>query len=437
MNRAFDARRRRVKPPTVVGVAVRLLAPAFAGAAVFAAASAHAQTAEDIFDRGANVPVLNRPHPEYEALGVRTGAWVFYPKIAIDATYDDNIFASQTGQQSDEFFTLQPQVVLQSDWARNALSFDAGASTNEYVSHSSEDTTDYHFGAAGRLDVDRDIVINADIRYSDNTLPRTAAAYTELTAHPLEYQETSVNVTGVDTMDRLRLTFSGQAYHDVYLNGTLPGGAVFVQDFRNNTRVVGYARADYAISPDIAVFAEENITDFIYDVAPDRDSWGTQTLAGVNFQVTHLMTGEVGIGYLTENYSDPANHSTGTFSGRAQLQWFPTQLVTVTLSGSQTIYDSGLADSPAFLARIVQLQADYELLRNLIVSARVGAVFDAYKSIDRNDDSYNAGLSATWLLNRGVGIAFTYSHLTLISSGLNRGNSFDDNRVGVALTLQR
>ena len=83
------------------------------------------------------------------------------------------------------------------------------------------------------------------------------------------------------------------------------------------------------------------------------------------------------------------------------------------------------------------MQADYELLRNFIISARFGNEWDTYKGIDRRDTNYAATLSANYLLNRSVGLKFNYTRLSLDSTGADRGRRFGDNVVGLMLTLRR
>ena len=60
------------------------------GALALPTSGAQAQT--DYFARDRNVSVKDRPHPEYEALGVRWGSFHAYPKVQADVGYDSNIF---------------------------------------------------------------------------------------------------------------------------------------------------------------------------------------------------------------------------------------------------------------------------------------------------------------------------------------------------------
>ncbi len=85
----------------------------------------------------------------------------------------------------------------------------------------------------------------------------------------------------------------------------------------------------------------------------------------------------------------------------------------------------------------VSLTADYELLRNLIVTGTLGYTRYDYPGLDRLDNRYAAGLGATYLFSRSVGLTLGYSYLRQDSSGIAHGFNFDDNRLALTLTLQR
>jgi hypothetical protein len=81
------------------------------------------------------------------------------------------------------------------------------------------------------------------------------------------------------------------------------------------------------------------------------------------------------------------------------------------------------------------VQVDHELLRNLILTANFTYEDDDYSGISRTDERTSESLAGTYLLNRGVGVSFTYQHLENSSSGTEAGLSFDDNRVVAGLTF--
>jgi len=187
------------------------------------------------------------------------------------------------------------------------------------------------------------------------------------------------------------------------------------------------------------LFVEVGAQQMNYDeTSPvNRDSKGVTALAGVDWEITRLITGEASVGYIHQTFDDGSYDDVSNPHYRVRLNWYPTPLITVGLTATQRVTDSPLADSPAFVARTVELRADYELLRNLIISGQILGTDQDYRGIDRNDRRYGVGLSANYLLNRTVGIGLRYKYETLESSGESRGTDFDDQSLSLALILQR
>jgi hypothetical protein len=149
------------------------------------------------------------------------------------------------------------------------------------------------------------------------------------------------------------------------------------------------------------------------------------------------MTAEVAAGYLTSSFSDPTAPSVGAPFGRGTIMFYPTQLVTVTLTGDEAYVDSGIPISPSYLSKKLQIQADYELLRNLIISANAHGEWNSYVAVDRRDTIYGGALSATYLVNRGLGLLLTFDHESRGSTGTDAGRKFAIDTLSLAVTLQR
>jgi hypothetical protein len=395
------------------------------------------------FKRDRNVSVRQRPHPGYEALGLREGAFMVWPKLNTTVEYNNNIFATDGGEQSDTIFHVSPEVDLTSQWSRHQLDAYARATINRYVDHTTEDTEDYSVGASGRLDVLRTAQINGGLNWNQLTEPRTSAASLGQ-AKPVQYQLTSSYLSGAREFNRLRLSGRFDAQNFLYLSetGNRP------QSDRDRTLYVFTGRADYAVSPDTAVFVQVagNTRDYRLQASPsvlatypgfqDRDSSGVEALVGANFEISALWRGEVGVGYLNQSYDNKAFKDISGFGARAQVEWFPTQLTTVTFTGSRTVEDAGITGSSGYLSTNIGAQVDHELLRNVILSAQAAYGKDDYRGIDRNDERYTAGISATYLVNRSVGVTVGYNHFQQDSKGLAGSGQFSVDKVGATLTLQ-
>ncbi|MDZ4052043.1 MAG: outer membrane beta-barrel protein, partial [Phenylobacterium sp.] len=137
----------------------------------------------------------------------------------------------------------------------------------------------------------------------------------------------------------------------------------------------------------------------------------------------------------SQEYDDPTLSDIDGFGARAQVEWFPTQLTTVTFTGSRTIEESASPGSAGYTSANLGVKVDHELMRNVILTGNVSKGKDDYQGITREDDRFNAGVGATYLLNRHVGVTLAYSHMDMDSSGVG-GQDFKVNKVGATLALQ-
>ena len=129
----------------------------------------------------------------------------------------------------------------------------------------------------------------------------------------------------------------------------------------------------------------------------------------------------------------------GKFSGaqiRGRVEYFPTQLTTVTLNASRNVQDSGIPGAAGYLSSAAGLQIDHELMRNVILTARGDYEHAKYRGISRTDDRYNFSLGGSYLMNRNIGLSLTYNYLNQSSGGLRGGFDFEDNRLMATVTLQ-
>jgi len=392
------------------------------------------------YDRGRNVSVQQRPRPDYDAIGLHVPGFMIYPKVDLGLAYDDNILAVQSGGVGDEIFTATPEIDFNSTWSRNGLAGWLRASQDLYFQHTGEDATEADGGLEGRLDLG-----NSDLRaggqYGRFVLPRWASNNIGLPVHRILYNYGAANVQFEHEFARVRLSARADYQDYTYFNGATSAGAVVFERDQNHYVVTGSGKAEFAVSPDTAVYVTAEGNERRFDLQPPtvsftRNSSGFEVDAGANFDITHLTRGEIQIGYLDQSYVSPLFRPIRGLGGMAQLEWFPTQLITVTVRGSRAVGDAGVIGSAGYLTSNASGQVDYELLRNVILSGNLWDDQDKYNGVDRTDDRLGAGASAKWLLNRHLGLTFAYTYDHQSSHGTAAGPSFNDNRVSVSAIVQ-
>jgi hypothetical protein len=392
------------------------------------------------YDRGRNVSVRERPRPDYQAEGVHVGGFMIYPKVSLSGTYDDNIYALQHGAVGDFIFSVAPEIDIQSTWSRNSLSAYVRASQDIYAKYTGEDATQYGTGFAGKFEFGQSD-LTGGVDYGHFVLPRSASNNIGFSVHPIPYDYTALNAQLAHEFTRLRLSLRVDDQIYSYQNGQTPTGGVVFEEDQNRNVVIVTGKAEFAVSPDTAVYVTALGNNRDYQLGPPqlaftRNSSGYEVDGGANFDLTHLLRGEIQVGYMQQNYVSPLFKPIGGPSAKVQVEWFPSQLTTVTVQGSRFVGDAGVIGSAGYLGSIASVQVDHELLRNLILTGVASAAYDQYNGVSRNDSIYGVGVSANWLLNRHLGLTLGYNFANQTSAGLQRGPSFDDNRVSLSAVIQ-
>jgi hypothetical protein len=386
---------------------------------------AHAQVE---ISRGRNTSVADRPHPDYDAQGIRLGAFNIYPEVAAAAEFNDNVFADNANKHSDIIFSVRPSLTAASNWGRHSLRASIGGVTTKNQDFSSEDVTDGYATADARLDLFHDSSLSFGGAYDDAHEPRTAAVVSS-TGRLTRYQKATGYVAASTVLDRVRLTARADQTHYNYVDDP-------TQDYRDHDETGASLRAEYALSPDTAFVAQAGVNQHNYDNGAGRNSRGHDFLVGVNSDLTNLIRGEVLVGYTTQDFNDPA---VGTLSGlavRGRVEWFPTQITTVTFTGTREVDDSGVVGSAGLITTRAGVRVDHELRPNVLLTGGLQYGNGDYGGIDRSDDWRDADIGATYLMNRHVGIGLSYGNAHYTSSGAAAGRDMDVNRVSVSLRLK-
>jgi hypothetical protein len=398
-----------------------------------------AAPSQSLFARDRNVSVSERPHPGYDPTPVQLGGFTALPKLDAGIEYNDNIYATQNAKKSDEIWTVNPEVDLLSNWNRNALQAFVRSASRFYSNYSSESTTDYQLGAAGRLDVGNgQLAAGGDT--GELTEPRTSPNASSSTK-PVRYQQSDAFATGVQDFNRVRLTGRFDLQNLDYHNGSDALNHSVLEDDRDHTLYTYAGKAEYAVSPDTSVYVAASYNDHEYRLSPpvsptNRNSRGEQVNGGASFDLTNVIRGDVQIGWMQQDFSSHTFQRYSGFSALGRVEWFPSQLTTVTLTGSRQIQDSAAFGAAVYVAGSGNVQIDHELLRNVILTGRVGYEDDAYQGTARDDKITSAYIGARYMMNRLVGFNVGYSYIDETSSGAARGPIFQDNRITAGTTLR-
>lgn len=381
--------------------------------------------------------VVNRARPELDPLGYRTGSFLLFPSLEVSESYNDNIFATGTDTKDDFITTIEPAVRASSDWNNHSLEFNGSATIDRYASNNEEDVEEFDIGTNGRLDIQRDTSVTAGLDFASLTEERGSPDDAN-GLEPTEYTQIDAAVGFSNRWNRVSLDADGTV-RQYDFDDTPTSTGITNNDDRDRDEYQLKVRGGYEIVPQYEAYAEVILSSVEYDQSTDdsglrRDNDGIELRAGARIDLTGLLFGDIFAGYITRDYDDPTLDSIGEMAAGMDLTWNATPLTTVIGTLSRTVAETTVSGASATLTSMAQVRVDHELLRNLILSGRVGFSMEDFEGVAREDEYLRGMLQARYLLNRYFNLSLRYEYTDRDSNV--SGSDYDRNIVFLKLRAQ-
>ncbi len=407
------------------------------GLGVFASVVPSLAHAQDEVLRGETV--MDRPRPDYDPVGVHLGGFTLYPGVTVQESYDSNIYATPSNAVDDWITSVRPRVDLKSNWDEDSLNFHGGANIVRYANHDTENYEDYDFGADGKLVILHDARMLGNAGYNLEHLPRSSPNSISNQRELTQFSDTSAGLSGEKEFNWLSLKLDWNFDRYVFSDAQSNSGALIAwgrQNFNENRVTL---HTGYEFVPGRQVYLLGAYDRRSYDNDSDmsgfnRNSDGYTVGAGLKYDLTGILFADVFAGYREQDYRDSRLGSLLGPTGGAKLTWNVTRLTTITGSITRDVDETIFSNSAGYFATREDLKIDHELLRNLLINLTGGHEEDAFQGTERDDNVFNAGLGAQYLLSRMFQLKGGYTFQTRSSN--QPGNSFDDHVVYLGLTTR-
>ncbi len=363
------------------------------------------------------VTVLNRPHAEYDPLGLRFGDITVKADATEGVGYDSNPLALPTSRGSG-FVASQAELNVANDRERSGINAGMTVQDLHYFDLSQADHTDWTATIGGHYDLERGRIDAGYSHLSLNVLPTS-----------IDTPGQNIVVPYTDDVFQLRytvplgrFTLIPEASYSIYRFGQslgLPGTAAanaFDETINNRNELTGGTTLEYEFSPgrNAVLVVRGTEADFTNNPigGPSQAFGDAQVLTGLDVQTQGKFRYRALVGYEVRDYHDPRikNQSTPIFEG--QVIWTPTQLTTVTGTVNRSIEYSinGAFTSQNFTYTTGRLQVDHEFRRNL-----VGTVFGqiqnaSFQNNGGSDTLYDVGFNLTFRVNRHLSLLGSYEY---------------------------
>jgi hypothetical protein len=323
---------------------------------------------------GRNVSVMQRDRPEYSSQGILIGGFIVQPSVAGGVGATNNIFQTEDDKKSDAYLNFTPRLTADTTWARNAMSAEVHGDFKRFLDYSVRNEDAFGGSVGGRYDIGVDSSINAQFgfdRYYESQYFLTTVLPGSSTIPVDTFTGT---VSGTSGFGPLRLSLIGNFERQDYGTYTSFSGDTLDQDNRDRTSYAVAGQVDYAVAEGTYAFAQIGFEKVEYDTelspgVANRDSKAVRAIAGVSLDLTQLVRGRVGVGYIRRSYRSPLFDNAGGLAVEARLEYFPSELTTVTINARRVLEDASTTVQGGFFRTGGDVRVDHELLRNLILSA--------------------------------------------------------------------
>ncbi|NOR40599.1 MAG: outer membrane beta-barrel protein, partial [Gammaproteobacteria bacterium] len=277
--------------------------------------------------------VINRDRPEVDALGRLVGSFWLFPALGVETYHNDNIFASNSREESDFITRIKPELDLESNWNRHMLNLTANADIGRYSQNDGENFEDYGISIDGRLDVQGEDTLTGKAGYARKHVRRDSPN-DQNGKEPTLYEVSSASTAYRKKFNRLSFRVGAEFERRDYNDVKSQFGKKINNDDQDRDELGGLVQINYDILPQYSVFLRTRYKTIDYDDTFDsrglqRSSDGYKIVVGTELRVTGLLYGEVFAGYGKRDYDDSTLKNIDEPTGGVSLTWLPSQLTTV------------------------------------------------------------------------------------------------------------
>jgi hypothetical protein len=425
----FDLRRSITAPANIVGLRVavvparkarrdrlayglkRGLAAFYLLMVVLLPLDAVGQITESLLPTPATPRTPQEQPSEFAPLGVPLGSFFWYPRGEVDEAYNNNIFATSTGQIGDWITALTSSVDLLSNFPRDSLNFHAGSLAQFYAGHSPQNTQDVFFSTDGTLDLTAGSYLYGTAQVAKQHISYGSPNSPGSIAEPVTYWTYTATAGYLQTGLRFSYEVDVGVTSAQYNAAQLVSGGVLPQSYQDGTSSSAAVTGIYEIIPDYRGYVRftSSLFDYWHTVPGEiRPNFTTYRIdLGLQILPTnHIIYGDAYVGYLVQNFQQSSLGSTSTPDYGGDLTWSITPRTTLTFSGLLT-YNTGTPGNiplagNSYLSKTFTGTVSHEVLPNLQLSLTGNYINNSFQGISQTQNVYLVDASVRYQVNRNL-----------------------------------
>lgn len=368
--------------------------------------TAFAQTREP-FQAEPSGPLLrsnvagSRQHAGLEPTGFYVAGILVKPSVTTRIEADSNVLNRASNKRGDVFVVITPTISAVGGTERATYVVRAQTAVARFATVSSQNSETFGIEANGKLLLTKKASVFARVAFDRRNEPRGQAGETTVEGSPAEYDQFETQLAARAETGALRLTASATATERDYADIVRANGVSVDQQFRATNAVSFGLKTEYAHPSDARLFVSGtyNRSDSPNARACcDQSSKGGQLNVGIRTELTNLILSELSAGYVSRDYASPVYKDFNGLVWHSKIDWYPTELMSLSLSGGRKIVNSGIPTVAAIVVDSAVFQLFYEVRRNLDVVVSFSRSYEDYREIDTSANATTAGVEARYVI---------------------------------------
>jgi hypothetical protein len=363
---------------------------------------------------------LSKP-ANYQADGIRLGAFMLSPSLDLVYEDHDNIYYQNEDPVSDSVYHLRPRLTLSSGWSRHALGISVAGDFARYLDRDHEDYDDLNLAVDARIDVKRGkfffVKAASMLLHEERSSPDDPGGVV-----PTDFSNRLLGIGYQHTFNRLTANLSLDHLETDFDDNLDENGQTIDNQDRDRSQDNVRLQLNYQIMPQRSVFLALGRNTIEYDRPADdagftRDSDGFEARAGMSFSITGVLEGSAWLEHVRQDYDDPRFGSVDDTGFGMALDWSPTRLTRLRLSAELAPLETTQAYSPGYVGTHYSVRLQHELRRYLVMHARLSYLDNAYTL---TPDAPADALVSTDITRAEIGFSYLFNPRVQLTAGFTR-----------------
>lgn len=380
--------------------------------------------------------VADRDRSYVNPQGLRFRNYLIFPSLEGVVIHDDNIFGRDADKVADIRTEIAPEVQFRSQLPRHILNFKLGGRLVDYAWNDDQDYENVRGSVDGALHIDHahTLAVHAlsELTHEERnsiTAPRQAAGPV-----PVFHNRVTAGITRdvgklYGTLQATAESFDFQDVEDL-------NGDTIDQDGRDTTIYSATLRNGYRFSPGYELQTKVRVLRQLNAGLgnSDLDAMGYEALAGLAMETNPLLRWRILGGVGLRDFEDGELDNVLTTLVEAEVQWLPTQRMTVYGTARREIIDTLSAEAGGRVETALEGRVEYDVYHNLVLRLDASYTQADFLGFSREDETIAASIGLDYYLNKNWLFTFAYEHEVRDSTD----NLFDStrNRFRVGAKLQ-